>query len=164
MVLKLVYTLLIGIFLAVFIGVGIATFYEEPKSPEMPVVLKYCSFEAVKNTSQYKSLEMQAKRFDRQEKAYREKVRLYNKNVSIIAIIASIIIVVISLTLLKNMYVIADGVLFGGVLVLIYSVIRGFETEGNMFRFIIVSIGLFISLFLGFTKFIMPGEKNNVFK
>jgi hypothetical protein len=43
-------------------------------------------------------------------------------------------------------------------LTLIYSVIQGFGTEDNMFRFLVVSAGLFISLVLGYIKFIKPKE------
>ena len=54
---------------------------------------------------------------------------------------------------------IADGLLLGGVLTLLYSVIRGFGTEDNMFRFVVVSVGFAISLFLGYVKFIQPAKK-----
>ena len=101
----------------------------------------------------------QAEEFNKVEKQFMKSSQVYNRNVSIIAIVGSVILVVASLTLFKALPVIADGLLLGGVLTLLYSVIRGFETEGNMFRFIVVSIGLFISLALGYVKFIKPVSK-----
>lgn len=159
MVLKLLYTFLIGIFLAVFVGVGIAAFYPGPKYPEQPTLLKYCSAEIAKDIVKYEEFKIQAEKFDKEEKLFQEKSQVYNRNVSIVAILASILIVITSLTLVKAILLIADGLLLGGVLTLIYSVIRGFGTEDNMFRFIVVSIGLVISLFLGYVKFIKPEKK-----
>lgn len=159
MVLKLIYTILIGIFLAVFVGVGIAAFYPGPKFPEQPLLLKYCSPEIAKDAAQYAEFKSQAEKFDETEKVYQAQAQVYNRNVSIIAIIASIIIVIASLTLFRTILLIADGLLLGGVLTLIYSVLRGFGTEDNMFRFIVVSVGFLVSLVLGYVKFIKPAKK-----
>lgn len=159
MVLKLIYTFLIGIFLAVFVGVGIAAFYPGPKFPEQPIGLKYCSPEMIKDATSYEEFKVQAQQFDKEEKAFLIKSRIYNRNVSTVALVASILIVVASLTLFKKILFIADGLLLGGVLTLLYSVIRGFETEDNIFRFVVVSVGLFISLLLGYVKFIRPTKK-----
>lgn len=154
MAIKVIYTFLIGIFVAVFIGVGIAAFYPGPKYPEPPAVLKYGNVDISKDTSQTAEVKAEIAKYDLEESAYRELSNVYNRNVSIFAIVFSILVVIASLTLFKSILVIADGLLLGGVLTLIYSVIRGFNTEDNMFRFIVVSIGLFVSLFLGYVKFI----------
>ncbi len=87
-------------------------------------------------------------------KTYFQASQLYNRNVSIISVTAAVIILVASLTLFKRILLIADGLLLGGVLTLIYSIIRGFGTEDNMFRFIVVLIGLITALILGYIKFI----------
>lgn len=156
MVLKLIYTFLIGIFLAVFVGVGIAAFYSGPKRPEAPASIKYAFSETDKKEALSAEYKAEIEKYDQAEKEYQLQSQTYNKNVSIYSLIASILIVITSLTLFKNILFIADGLLLGGVLTLLYSVIRGFDTQDNMFRFIVVSIGLFISLFLGYTKFIKP--------
>lgn len=159
MILKLLYTFLIGIFLAVFVGVGIAAFYPEEKYPEPPVILKYNTAEAIKDEAQLAEFKTEAEKYDKIEKDYMTRSQVYNRNVSIIALGAAIIMVLASLTLVKKILLIADGVLLGGVFTLVYSVIRGFGTDDNMFRFIVVSVGLFISLFLGYVKFIKPAQK-----
>jgi uncharacterized membrane protein len=159
MVLKLLYTFLIGIFFAVFVGVGIAAFYPQPKFPEQPTLLKYSPPEITKDTSESAKYKVEAEKFDRAQRKFQEQLQLYNRNVSIIALVASIIIVIASLTLVRTILLIADGLLLGGVLTLIYSVIRGFGTDDNMFRFIVVSVGLLVSLFLGYVKFIKSEKK-----
>lgn len=163
MTLKLLYTLLIGIFMAVFVGVGIAAFYPALKYPEPPVSVKYGYPEPEKDGQISEETKAEREKFDQEQKDYQIKSQTYNRNVSILALIFSIIIVVISLTLFKKIYLIADGLLLGGVLTLLYSVIRGFGSDDNMFRFIVVSVGLVVSLFLGYVKFIAPIGKKNKF-
>lgn len=160
MTLKLLYTLLIGIFVAVFVGVGIAAFYPALKYPEPPVSMKYGYSEPEKDGQISDETKIEMERYDQEQKDFQIKSQTYNRNVSILALVFSIVIVVISLTLFKKIYLIADGLLLGGVLTLLYSVIRGFGSDDNMFRFIVVSAGLIISLFLGYVKFIVPlGKK-----
>lgn len=158
MILRLIYTFFIGIFLAVFVGVGISAFYIGPKYPDQPSIIKYISSETLKDAKQFAEFKSEAEKFDQAEREYQTKSQLYNRNVSIVAIVASIIIVIASLTLFRTILLIADGLLLGGVLTLIYSVIRGFGTEDNLFRFIVVSIGLASSLILGYLKFIKPAK------
>lgn len=152
---RFIYTLFIGVFLALFVGVGISAFYPAPKYPEMPVAIKYEPMPAT-GAKESEEIITQRKTFDVQEKAYRKKSQLYERNVSMIAISAAVFFVAISLTLLKRIHLIADGILLGGVLTLLYGTIRGFSTEDTRFLFIVVSIGLAISLLLGYIKFIKP--------
>lgn len=163
MTLKLLYTLLIGIFVAVFVGVGIAAFYPALKYPEPPVSMKYGYSEPQKDGEISEEAKIEMEKYDQEQKDFQVKSQNYNRNVSILALIFSIVIVIISLTLFKKIYLIADGLLLGGVLTLLYSVIRGFGSDDNMFRFIVVSVGLMVSLFLGYVKFIAPMEKRNKF-
>lgn len=160
MVLRLIYTLLIGVFLAIFVGVGISAFYKGPTYPDMPAVLKYCSQE-LKTENQYVELKAQADKFDKAEKAYQAQSKTYNRNVAIIAVIAASLLVITSLTLFRTILLIADGILLGGVLTLLYSVIRGFSAEDSKFQFLVVSIGLIISLVLGYIKFIKPTNSSH---
>lgn len=159
MILKFIYTIFLGIFLATFVGVGIAAFYPGPKFPEQPVLLKYCSPEIAKDVTKYEEFKAQAEKFDKEEKSFQVNSQAYSRNVSIYSLFAAIILVVLSLTLLRAILLIADGLLLGGVLTLLYSVVRGFGTEDNMFRFIVVSVGLIVSLFLGYVKFIKTMKK-----
>lgn len=159
MILKFIYTIFLGVFLATFVGVGIAAFYVGPKYPEQPVILKYCSPEITKDITKYQEFKKQAEKFDKEEKLYFASSQTYNRNVSIYSLIGAIILVVASLTLFRKILLLADGLLLGGVLTLLYSVVRGFGTEDNMFRFLVVSAGLIISLVLGYIKFIKPKEK-----
>lgn len=161
MILKVIYTFFIGILLTLFIGFGIAAFYEEPKYPEPSVRLRYPLTEAekTKESTQTAMLEKEQMELEKREKAFQKDIAFYNRNVSTIALAAAIIYLVISLILAKRLLLISDGLLLGGVFTLIYSIGRGFGTNDNMFQFITVSAGLFIALILGYFKFIKPAQK-----
>ena len=99
-------------------------------------------------------LKNKQEQYDREVKVFREKTKLYNRNVALIAIAASITTLLISLTLFKKILLIADGLLLGGVMTLVYSIIRGIASGDDKFRFIIVAISFVISLILGYIKLV----------
>lgn len=158
MVLKIIYTFFIGILLATFVGVGIAAFYTGPKFPEPPAILKYCSPDITQSVSKYAEFKKDAESYDKTLQNYQQQSQVYNRNVSIVSLIAALIIVILSLTFFKSILVIADGLLLGGVVSLLYSIVRGFQSEDNMFRFFVVAVGLVVSLILGYIKFIKGNE------
>src|SRR3990167_5942728 len=157
MILKLIYTIFIGVFFGTFVAVGIAAFYPEPKPPEYPSALKIPR-EGGLNQSVFQELIKEQEEYDRAEKAFQEKLEIYNRNVSIIAVVASIVTLIVSLTLFKKILLIADGLLLGGVFIILYSIIRGFSSGNNKFQFIIVSISFVISLILGYAKLAKPAK------
>ena len=159
MLIKYVYIVFIGILLAAFVGVGIAAFYKGPKPPEYPVELQYPEIKenAYMATPSAQRVKLQQEQ-DSQFKQFRKLDEIYQRNVSIIALIAAVIMLVISLTLLKQIQVIADGLLLGGVITLGYSVIRGFGSNDDMVRFLVVSASLLVTLILGYIKFVRPAK------
>lgn len=152
MQIKLIYTLFLGLLIAVFVGFGIDAFYPGPKAPQYPMEL-----DQVKPGCE-ETLEQQTLRkdFNQAQEKYMEESKPYNRNVSIMSLVASIIILIFSLTLLGKIRMVADGILLGGVFVTMYSIIRGLMSDSSQFRFLIVTIGLIIALVLGYIKFIRP--------
>lgn len=157
MLIQYVYVVFMGILLAAFVGVGIAAFYKGPTYPEYPTTLKYQEPSNASMSAEQR--EVQSK-YDGEFKQYQKLEETYNKNVSIIAIVASIVMLIVSLTLFKQILIIADGTLLGGVLTLSYGIIRGFGSNDDMFRFLVVSAGLIVALVLGYIKFVKPQEKS----
>lgn len=154
MIIKLIYTLFLALLIALFVGLGIDTFYQGPKAPTYPIELE-TEKPGCEDTEQLKAVR---KDFSQAENNYQEKFKSYSRNVSIISLAASIIILILSLTLLAKIKMIADGVLLGGVFTTAYSVIRVLMSEDSRFRFLIVTVGLIIALALGYIKFIRPKE------
>lgn len=161
MTLRIIYTLFLGVLLAAFIAVGIAAFYQQPKYPEYPTELNYRTQPATEPaSSQEAELIAKQKEFDKEQKEFNKINENYSKNVSLIAIGFSIAILVISILISTRVLILSDGLLLGGLLTLGYGIIRGFSPGDSMFRFIIISIGLFVALVLGYIKFIRPQKKN----
>jgi hypothetical protein len=154
--LKFIYTVFIGLLFATFIGVGIATFYEYPKQPEYispPLTPEKTATESAQTNEAFQKYEAINRK---QQDEYQKQYKAYSRNVSIIALVFALIAVVVSLTFIKNLQVISDGLLLGGVLTLLYSIGWGFATDDNKFRFLVVTIGFVISLILGYLKFVKP--------
>lgn len=148
--LKLAYTFFLGILLAIFVGFGIAAFYEQPAMPKWPTELSTIGKEP--------SVEQEKiqKEFDAKQEVWNEKMKPYNRNVSIMTLLAAVIFVAISLLFEKKINILADGIMLGGVFTLIYSLGRGFASQDSKYSFLIVTIGLVIVLALGYLRFIRP--------
>lgn len=162
MLLKYVYVVFIGVLVALFVGVGIAAFYPGPKAPEASYYPAKDFYQNPPSASESAEL----RRLDREQQKiwqdFQQRTEEYNKNVSIIAVISAILILAISFFLSKKILSIADGLLLGALLTLIYSIIRSFNSKDYKFMFIVVTIGLIIAIILGYTKFIKPLEKKKV--
>jgi hypothetical protein len=152
MMLKLIYTLFLGLLVALFVGLGIDAFYPGPKMPDYPVSLEQdmtkfgCQISEEQKAEQLK--------YDQAMKDFNDRSKPYNRNVSIMALAFAIVVLIVSLTLLSKIKMMADGILLGGVFTTAYSLIRGLMSEDSRFRFLIVTVGLLIALVLGYLKFI----------
>lgn len=155
---KIVYAFFVGILLAIFVAVGIDTFYAAPKAPEYPNELTLSSAEKTGQTQTEAELEKQ-RQFDKDMKAYDEKMKPYNRNVSIVVLIFAIIFLSVGLIFDKKLGVIADGILLGGIFSLLYSLGRSFAAQDSKYSFIVVSIGLVIAFALGYLRLIKPHQE-----
>lgn len=151
-ILKIVYTFFLGLLLAIFVGVGINTFYEAPTTPKYPTELT----QPTKERGPEQTAEQQA--FDQKMDEYNDKSRTYNRNVSIMTLIAAVAFLTVSLLSEKKIRVIADGIMIGGLFTLLYSLGRGFASEDSKYTFIAVTIGLITALYLGYHRFVRQNQ------
>jgi hypothetical protein len=149
-VLKAIYVVFLGLIIALFCGLGVAAFYQQPKGPKEP--------EAIPQTVDQKQglvVNQAEVNYQNEYRKYEEeKLKPYNRNVSIITLALATLILVISLMLSNKLPILSDGILLGAVFTLIYSIIRGISAGNPRFTFIIVSVGLAITVFIGFWKFL----------
>lgn len=155
MFLRFAYTVFIGVLLATFVGVGIAAFYSGPKPPEYPVSLKFSPPVEKDSTPSAQFIKDQEAQ-DQKHKEFEVQNKQYSRNVSMMALGFALLILALSLTVFKNVTVFADSFLLGGVLLLLYSIVRGFGAEDNIYRLIVTGIGLAVALGLGYLKMIKP--------
>lgn len=160
MLIKYVYIVFLGLILATFVGVGIAAFYKGPAYPETPIGLKYPrpypeSMTATPSAEYIKEQEA----FDAKSKQFQTATENYNRYVSMISLGFAILMLVLSLVFFKKILTIADGLLLGGVLTLGYSIFRGFNTNDDVYRFLVVGAGLVVAMALGYIKFVKSQSK-----
>ena len=72
---RYIYTFFVGLFLAIFIGMGIAVFYTTPKAPEAPPYYGEQLTESEKKTQT---------EFDIKQQAHDKEMRHYNRTASVI--------------------------------------------------------------------------------
>jgi hypothetical protein len=158
-VLQVLYTIFLGILVAVFCGLGIDTFYPGPKTPEYPSVLQQEQYKTAPVTQTSEELTAQ-KDFDSAMRQFEKDRKPYTRNASMIAVVLAVVALALSLTVLIHWEVIANGVLLGGVFTLGYSLILGMQSDDTKFRFFLVTAAVAIAFALGYMKFIKPAPEN----
>ncbi len=158
MLLKYAYTFFLALLLALFVGVGISVFYPEPERPRYPEPIARpltAGDRLSKKELADANRDREAERGFRQEsEKFTKRSAIYDRNVSIISLAVSILVLTGTLTIFKRVPVISDGLLLGGVFILGYSIIRGFASNDDRVRFFVISVGLAMTLVLGYLKFI----------
>lgn len=156
---KIIYAVLLGVILALFIGLGIEAFYPAEKYPEAPAALQlqYAKTDASGPSAEQIKLQED---YNQVTKDYGIRNAKHARNVSMLAIAGSIILMAISLTIFSRKEVFSNGFLLGSLFTLMYGIMRGFESDDTKFRFIIVTVGLAVAMVLGYFKFLKHEEQS----
>ena len=145
--LRLIYTVFLGVLIALFVGLGINTFYPGPTQPTFPTELNTIGKEPSEQQIRLQS------EWDKQMAAHNERMKPYNRNVAIIALVTAVTLLVISIVLDRRIKPLGEGLLIGGLLTLLYSIGRGFASEESRFVFVAVTISLIVVLYVGYHQF-----------
>lgn len=154
--LKFVYSFFLGLLLTVFVGVGVASFYKAPEAPKYPAILENTQASPDEYTAEQRQAEED---YQAASKDYNEKSDDYARNVSMIVLAAAVILVVLGLALHSKIDVLADGMLLGGTFTLAYSIFRSFYGDDPSFSFLVITVGLIVTMVVGYLKFIKPLQK-----
>lgn len=146
---RYIYMFFVGLFLAIFVGMGIAVFYQAPAQPQEPAVMSYIGKEGPTEAQQ-----QEIDRFNAVQRSFDQSMMRYNRNVSIIVLVIAVIILAVALIFTEKLGVIANGILLGGIFTLLYGIGRGMASDSNKFRFLVAAVGLAVTLFLGYTRFV----------
>lgn len=148
---RYIYTFFVGLFLVIFIGMGIEVFYESPKPPTEP---SWFSSPSMPNKEPSEEQKTEEKAYQAAMTNFEKTVKSdHNRNVSLIVLCCAVIVLAIALIFDKKLGTVADGLLLGGIFTLLYGIGRGFEVDSNKFRFLVATIGLAVTIILGFIKF-----------
>lgn len=151
--LKFVYSFFLGLLLVVFVGMGVASFYQAPEPPEYPKTLEIVKAGPDELTAEQRKAD---EVYQQASRDYSARLEDYNRNVSMIVLGAAVVLVALGLTLHAKTDVIADGMLLGGVFTLLYSIGRSFAGQDPKYSFMVVSFGLIITVIVGYLKFLKP--------
>lgn len=156
---KVIYSLFLGLLISIFIGVGVSVFYNEPEHPDEP---DFYSYEFMMEGEE-QSEEQRAKEIAFQNKVeiYDEEMAEYNRNVSLVLIALAIALLGIGLGTASKIEVISDGVLYGGIFTLFYGMTRGLASDSDTARFLVISICLVVVIVLGYFKFVKPNQEKS---
>ncbi len=149
-VMKIVYTFFLGALLALFVGLGIQTFYPGPEMPEPTSGVEFAPRESDAPTEEQREALAEN---DRQWRQWQEEQQTYNRNVAVVALGASVALLGLSLVLEKRNRVLTNGVMLGGLFTLIYAIGRSFASSETRMTFAAVGVGLAVVLFLGYRRF-----------
>lgn len=145
----LIYTLLIAAGVALFVGLGIWTFYSGPKYPDYPSGL---SFYGEPTEVEKKQLEADQKKFQKKLDKYDQEENAYSRNVSGIALGAGIIAFLTGMLLIKRNDLIGEGLAVGGIIIEAYASGRGVSAESRPLVFAAVTIILAMTILLALTR------------
>lgn len=148
---KYLYAVVIGLLFVAFIGFGLATFYPAPTYPNYPKTLEYRTTPSETLTPEERKQEAD---YQILSDKYQEDISAYNLNTSMILIGISVIVLAISILGMSSIAVIGEGLTLGGFFTLLYGLGRGIAVDNNIYRFVAVTAGLAIILFLTYVKFI----------
>lgn len=147
-VLGIIYTFVLALIIAVFVGITINTFYPAPKFPGEQMV-------TVKNTGT-PTAEQQAAdaKNEALQKEYQKKQQDWAQVASIIVITAATVFVALGLFLAGKMPVLPNGVLMGGLFTIFYGVATAMMSESRYIIFGVVTASLVIIVTAGYLKFV----------
>lgn len=131
--LRVLYSIGLGVIIVLFVGLGIATFYP---APEM---------------GSWSDLASTAREAARD--AYKTAMEDYNRNVTVAALISALLILGASIWSESRKPLFAGGFLVGGLLTLIYGLMRGLTSGVTAVAFFSVAVGLVVVVYLGHQRF-----------
>lgn len=148
--LRVIYTLFLGVTIALFVGFGMETFYETPKPPEYLTGAMYEQKFGGEPNSQ--DIERQ-KKFDQEMKAYDAKRKEHSQNTSVGLLVLAVVLTAAAIMMETRLHVLPDGIMLGGLLTLLYSLMRGADAGNPKYMFTASAVALAIVMYLGYHRF-----------
>lgn len=142
-----IYTILIGIAVAVFVGLGIWAFYSGPKSPAYPDY-PITNFSSAPTEAQDKAYQAQQDKYNQEVKQYDKVQKSYSKKVAWMVLPIGIIFYAAGLWLMKRSDVVGEGLALGGIFTSIYAAIRAGMADIKQLVFASVSVLLVMLILL----------------
>jgi nitrogen fixation-related uncharacterized protein len=139
-----IYTLLIGAAVALFVGLGIWTFYSGPKMPNYP---DYNGpYTSAPTDAQNKEMEQRQEKYNKEFKQYEKENKTYSKKVAAIALAAGVVFYAAGIWLMKREDVVGEGVALGGIFSAVYA--AGRAAVGDFKQLVFGSVTVLLAMLI----------------
>jgi hypothetical protein len=164
--LRTIFSIFLGIMLTAFFGIGVYTFYPPPTQYENQIKNLNRREQIIRTTKASSELtiadrdqlqEIALKRSELMDTA-EEARKPWCLTTSIILIVFSTLALVVSLLRSDQLQVVSNGLLLGGVFTMLYGIGWIAFTGTSIFRFIVMTVALIITLVLGYVRFVRQGK------
>lgn len=155
-ILRVIYSLVLGILITVFLGAAVGLTYEEPSYPDDRYDYYLSEYGASDPEVGLLSEEGQSAYdddWDRKYDRYERKLEDYNRNASLIVVVGAIVFAGISLLVEKKSVLLGDAFLFAGISSAIYASIRASMSDNSLVILSILGITTILTGLLGYKKF-----------
>ncbi len=175
MIIKYIYTIFLGILIAVFVGEVVTIVYPQPtppSAPPFPVGVVNTPLPSGPSTvppattpEEQKLERTWNQQADQQQRDYQVMYQHHIQNVMLITLGLAIVLLAMGLTLFQSTSEISDGILFSGILMLLYSLAMSFSNsqpaQNELYRLSVMTVALAIGFILGYIKFVRPERKKS---
>jgi uncharacterized protein HemX len=161
--LQTIFSFFLGLMVLAFVGVGVNTFYPQPvetNSKAQIAISRQIEALNVKTSNRSLTATEQAEitRLQNQQNALQDKtdaqMKNWARNTSIILVLFATLVMGISLVRSDQLRVISNGLLLGGLFIMVYGVGWVIFSGNSTARFVVILFALVVALALGYVKFV----------
>ena len=159
---KAVYILAVAVLVTMFVGFGIAAFYESPAAPEYPEPPSPRPVEYpvpppkvdddYYQSPEYQQYQLEVKDFEEKRRAHDEAMEIYRRNVFFIAFAFGLASIIVGLLLGGTVDAIRSGLVLGGTITVIYGTVQYFGAMSDKARFAVIALGLAVLIYVGYRR------------
>ena len=164
--LRTIFSFFLGLMLAVFIGLGVYTFYPQPHPNESAIEGLENREKEIRDSRPATELTIEEREQIQEIQRQRSELvegetaawRPWGTRTSIILIVFSTLALAVSLIRADQLPVISNGLLLGGVFTMLYGVGWIVATDTSVTRFLVMTVALVITVGLGYVRFVRRGS------
>lgn len=163
--LRTIFSFFLGLMLAAFVGVGVYTFHPPPEPHEAEIrelsreegaIRSSRAADQLTDEDRARLQEIGREREELREAAAEARMP-WGRTTSIVLIGLATLAMAVSLVRAEQLQVISNGLLLGGVFIMLYGVGWIIATDPSVTRFIVITAALAITLALGYARFVRQG-------
>lgn len=161
--LQTIFSFFLGLMVLAFVGVGVNTFYQQPaetnSKAQQEISRKMESINIKSSNGSLTATEQAAMTvLQDQQNALQDKtdaqMKGWARNTSIILVVFATLVMGISLVRSEQLRVISNGLLLGGLFIMVYGVGWVIFSGNSTARFVVILFALAVTLGLGYVKFV----------